>query len=167
MAEHTDGDAPVVLRFGLPDAAAVAAATWVPTEARRLQSALLRRIAQTRLDRAIWIAGYPPLRPFPWAERAIGLADYGWTHGYWGHLPPSYGAATPAAPAAPPWDPECPVCLDDYTDLFPTPDAHSRAPPRRWACLHAVCRRCDVICQNGQNDKCPLCRAQRRVTMLP
>ena len=65
--------------------------------------------------------------------------------------------------------PDCPVCFEGFTDLFPTctSDPHSRAPSGRWACQHSVCRDCDRACQNGHNNKCPLCRAVRRVIMLP
>ena len=84
--------------------------------------------------------------------------------------------ANPIAPATHPWwddatDHNCPVCLDAMASPWPSPDAKSRAPRGRWACdqhaNHAVCRGCDAHVQHSANDKCPLCRAARRVYMTP
>ena len=62
---------------------------------------------------------------------------------------------------------DCSVCMHEFSSPWPTRDAHSRAPPRRWHCPHAVCRDCDAEVQHAANTKCPLCRAHRRVHMHP
>jgi hypothetical protein len=74
---------------------------------------------------------------YPWAERAAALSGYTLTHGYWGDLPACYATAAPTAPAVLPWHTDCPICFEDYTDLFPSSDPHSRAPSGRWACEHS------------------------------
>ena len=178
MASHIDAACPLLLRLGDPHAAAIVAGTWAPSAVSRLGGAIDRRLQVTRRQRhgGVWIAGYPSLRPYGWAERAEALAAYGRSSGFWGDLPPTYASASPRAPAVPEWvsDDHCPVCLDAYTDEWPSPDPNSRAPPGRWACRrdgtdrpvnHAVCRSCDARVQRMPRPICPLCRADRRVFM--
>ena len=163
--------APLVLRFGDADAARVAAGTWVPTAASRLQAALATSLRATRQQRAqcVWIAGFAMhRRDFPWGERAAALAQLGSAQGWWGPLAlgvPSLAACAPRAPLVP-WahaDSDCPVCLQPLTDMLPTADARARAPSGRWSCVHAVCRDCDLAVQRSANSRCPLCRAVRVV----
>ena len=94
-----------------------------------------------------------------WMERASAIAA---------HCRPdrTWGQALPPAPAAPPTLDQCSICLDDFTDLFPTPAPHSCCPAR-FSCTHAVCRSCDWTLQRNagplaaQAGRCPLCRAPR------
>ena len=158
--------APIVLRLSDPAAAACVAGAWVPRSESQLRSQLqsLLKAARARCGR-VWVAGYDPHRRYPFGERAAALAHYSEQH-----LPPN---AVPGDLPDPPWsgndapEADCPVCMQDFTSLWPAPDAQSRAPPRRWHCQHAVCRECDAHVQQAANSKCPLCRALRRVTMQP
>ena len=173
-----DGPRPVVLRFADEGAGAIACGAWQPSSDRRLQAALETRLraARQRLGHPVWLAGFRSDCLMPWGERATAAASYGGSHGHWGRLPPTLATADPVAPATPPWwdddtDHNCPVCLDAMASPWPSPDAKSRAPRGRWSCdqhaNHAVCRSCDAHVQHSANDKCPLCRAARRVHMAP
>ena len=165
------GSEPIVLRLADRSAAAAVAGVWEPSVEGRLRARLLKLLLATRRDRDVWVAGYAANVRYCWGERATALAALASAHGYYGELPPAWGRAAPRAPAVPPWavEDECPVCYDAYTDSLPTPAPRSCAPPGRWAlpCLHAICRECDAAVQAAHNDKCPLCRAPRRVRMMP
>ena len=99
------------------------------------------------------------------AERARALAFYG-RGGALGSMPASWPSVAAAASVAAQTDEtSCPVCLDDFADLLPSPDPSSRAPPGRWAeagvrCPHAVCRECDAGLQRS-TARCPICRRAR------
>ena len=166
------------MRFGCPYAAAALAGTWEPpASATRLTSRAVALVLELRRRRALrsqrgaaWIAGYVPNTPFPWAERAVALADYASRHGTYGMTwSDRYRGVRPHAPHVPPWasEADCSVCLEPFSESWPAPTDSSRAPAGRWHCSHAVCRGCDVHIQNSANDRCPLCRADRRVHMLP
>ena len=103
---------------------------------------------------ALYLAGYDPDRRHAWGERCAALAA-------------GVGEAAPDHP-----DRACPVCLEDFSDVLPTPDQASRAPPGRWACpnanlllRHALCRGCDADVQGRPRNRCPICRSDRVVTM--
>ena len=133
-----------------------------------------RRDARTRMMRQwrtasdsqsgqLWLAGYEKSPHWVWGERAYALASYGDSHGFYGSLPASLVSNTPQAPAQPPSAEDgCPVCLDEYSDVWPSTDPQARCPPRRWACNHMVCIDCDLRIQfSPVNTKCPICRAPR------
>ena len=173
LSWHGD-DAPVILRIAHAPSMAAVAGTWAPPcSLSPLMARVLRLLRETRAQRVyVWLAGFDVNRPYPWGERAIALASYGDSHGWWGDLPPPYANAQPRAPAHPPWsdDTECPVCLDEFDDMWPSGQPKSRAPPGRWACTHAICRACDAKVQaghNGGDTRCPLCRSQRHVFLQP
>ena len=165
---------PIVLRFAYESARKIVARVWAPPLARRLCSVVDARLraARARCGQQLWVAGFRPDRLQPWGERACALAVYGRDHGHWGSLPPPLATATPVAPVIPPWwadqaDRECPVCFETMTDCWPSPSDDARATAGRWHCRHAVCRDCDQRTQHSPNDRCPLCRAARRVRMFP
>ena len=165
------GPAHIVLRVGDAEAAAVVAGAWdPPREALPLHSRVVRLMHEARYARGLLcVAGFDPLGPYFWGMRAEALAEYAAARGAWGNLPPTLANAVVRAPDIPPWsdDPDCPVCLEVYADLWPSPARRSRCPSNRWACYtHAVCRSCDwVIQRSPQGARCPLCRADRRVVL--
>ena len=164
------GDAaPLVLRLGDPAVAACVAGTWEPATARCLHARVMSLLRATRNHRThVWVAGYDPSRLHSFGERASALAFHGNNFGYWEELPPPLAGGAPTAPSDPPWQAEeCAICYSDFIDVWPSADTHSRAAPGRWHCPHAICRDCDSHVQHAPNDKCPLCRAQRRVHMHP
>ena len=170
----TEGPQPLILRLGDRGATAIASGAWQPALHSRLRTALDKQLRAThqRIGQPVWVAGYDASRLMPWGERATAAASYGESHGHWGRLPQPLTAALPTAPATPPWwedvaDRECPVCIDTMTEPWPSPEDLSRAPPGRWACSHAICRGCDARTQHAPNDRCPLCRAPRKVRMRP
>ena len=165
---------PLILRLGDRGATAIASGAWQLALHSRLRAALDTQLRAThqRIGQPVWVAGYDASRLMPWGERATAAASYGESHGHWGRLPQPLTAALPTAPATPPWwedaaDRECPVCIDTMTEPWPSPEDLSRAPPGRWACSHAICRGCDARTQHAPNDRCPLCRAPRKVRMRP
>ena len=111
----------------------------------------------------LWLAGYRPTPTYLWGERAYALARYGHGHGSYGALPADLAAERPRAPDPPPWMSDtCSVCLEAYTDPWPSGDELSRAPAGRWVCgVHAVCMACDIDVEFSANPRCPLCRAAR------
>ena len=121
------------------------------------------RTASDSRSGQLWLAGYEKSPHWVWGERAYALASYGDSHGFYGSLPASLVSNTPQAPAQPPSAEDgCPVCLDDYSDVWPSNDPQARCPPRRWACNHMVCIDCDLRIQfSPVNTKCPICRAPR------
>ena len=168
LQTHSGG--PLLLRFSDSSAAAVAAGLWAPWHAAELTANVSRLIGVA--PDPVWIAGYDARRTHPWGERAQAMVHLAQRHGFWGRLPAGWAAASPQAESVAPWatERECPVCFDDFSDDLPTPDGLSRAPPGRWACavhLHTVCRACDAHIQGSANARCPLCRADRLVHMLP
>ena len=83
-------------------------------------------------------------RQHAWMERAEAIAQ---------HCRPdrTWGPALPPVPAAPPTLDQCSICLDDFTDVFPTPAPRSRCPSR-FSCAHAVCRNCDWTLQRNTTN---------------
>ena len=157
--------APLLLRLSHPAAAACVAGVWEPAAASRLRTRILSLLTATRAHRGhVWVAGFDEHRLHAFGERATALATFG-------SMPRPMGLTQGWVPAAPP-DPlwageDCSVCIEEFSSPWPTQDAHSRAPPCRWYCPHAVCRGCDAEVQHAANSKCPLCRAPRRVHMHP
>ena len=87
----------VVIRVGLPSAAMVVAGLLDPRGADA-QVALRREIARrwaslrAHVGGHCWLAGWQPLRPHGWAERAAALAEHG-RMGVWGELSPLWQSA--------------------------------------------------------------------------
>ena len=106
----------------------------------------------------------------PWAERPRALAFYG-RRGAIGLVPQPWPNVAPAPPLTddrtePAVEDACAVCLSPYSDILPSPEPDSRAPPGRWGaggvrCPHAVCRECDASIQGSAQAGCPICRRAR------
>ena len=165
--EQLAGDtAPAVLRMpmGQPLADAhratmLVAGTWEPPPPmyrQRREIGQMWQAAAAARGGALYLAGYDPTRRYPWGERAAALVS--------------------AVGMPPPDDPDttCPMCMEDYVDMWPTPDPLSRAPTGRWDCpsanprlRHALCRECDAAIQARPPplSRCPICRADRMVLM--
>ena len=172
------GTSPAVLRVASPQVAALVAGTWSPRGPRfgSADSPLLERrlIAEVRslwsqlrdaTSGQAWIMASVDTRTHVWAQRAATLAHYG-HRGIWevgpAALLPACWASTPVAPplAQDQSDcADCPICMDDYTDLLPSQDATSRSMPGCWVCdRHCVCRGCD---DTLIGQRCPVCRQAR------
>ena len=150
--------APAVIRMPVGDpscerARMLVAGAWTPSPPlyarQRSRAAQQWSAASAHAGGMLWLAGFDPRTRYAWGERVAALAA---AHGH--------------QPADDP-DTACPVCLESYTDLLPTPDPQSRAPPGGWNCphgnpnlQHAVCRECDAGLE-GRATRCPICRGAR------
>ena len=172
------GTAPAVLRVASPQLAALVAGTWDP-RGTRFSSAdspllehhliaevrrLWRRLRDATSGQA-WIVAAVDTWTHVWAQRAAALAHYG-HRGVWevgpAALLPAHWASTPIAPPLVQDQTDCtdcPICMEDYTDLLPSQDATSRSMPGRWVCdRHCVCRAC---AEALVDPRCPICRQGR------
>ena len=167
-----------VLRVASPQLAALVAGTWDPRGTRfgSADSPLLehhliaevrrlwRRLRDATSGQA-WIVAAVDTWTHVWAQRAAALAHYG-HRGVWevgpAALLPAHWASTPIAPPLVQDQTDCtdcPICMEDYTDLLPSQDATSRSMPGRWVCdRHCVCRAC---AEALVDPRCPICRQGR------
>ena len=119
-----------------------------------------RQYRQLNRRGQVWLGEARPHKGNAWADRALAIAQMCRDpRRRWGVPGPDYShLPTATAPA----DTECPVCLNDFSDVLPRPEMTSRATGGLFDCAHAVCRACDTRIQASQNaHRCPLCRAQR------
>ena len=140
----------------------------------RLATAAARawRAERERCGGRLWLLVSPPGQGLPWAERAEALASYGargvLIDGDKWHVPHNtpIGVALSHGGTAHGVTNVCSVCYCDFSDVLPSPDPLSRAPPGRFGtdsqrCCHAACRKCDAILQLMHAGGCPVCRAPR------
>ena len=157
--------APLIVRVPIDVIQTVAGLSADPL--RELMSTLRAawRRARHRRNGNIWMAGCEEGRDHACVDRAAALARHA-LGGKWG-TPSARWAAAPAADPHDEANGTCPICLEDLTSPFPSPDGNSRAPEWLFACArHAACRGCDATLQiealrRGHQLRCPLCRANR------
>ena len=177
--------APTLIRIGDDTAAMVVAGIVDPSCVRRpgegplspahgvaRLAVLVRRLWSSECERRggrLYLLSTLPDEGRPWAERPCALAFYG-RRGAVGFVPQPWPNVAPAPPltddrTAPAVEDTCAVCLAPYSDILPSPDPDSRAPPGRWGvggvrCPHAICRECDASLQEAR-ARCPICRNAR------
>ena len=140
----------------------------------RLATAAARawRAERARSGDRLWLLASPPGQGLPWAERAEALASYGARgvviDGDTWQVPRNtpIGVTLSNGGTADGVANYCDVCCRDFSDILPSPDPLSRAPPGRFGtdaqrCCHATCRKCDAVLQRTQGGGCPVCRAPR------
>ena len=116
----------------------------------------------------LWLTAYTSERGCTWADRVTALARHAHL-GVVGGPAPAWAAARRAPPPRGAGD-RCAICLDDFSDPFPSPAPDSRAADWLFGCAHAVCSSCDASEQHrhahaapGTVYRCSLCRAPRAV----
>ena len=122
-----------------------------------------REWTEASRHRRLWLATAVAQTDNPWADRASDLANRCLRGRRHGEVDASLAAQVPAAEL--PDADQCCICFEDFTDVLPTADGHSRSLEGMFEspCRHSLCRECDRDVQGGPNPKCPLCRQPRKV----